>query len=264
MSRISEYINDINNKNEKVLSVYLTAGFPDKECFTEVALNILDAGADMLEVGIPFSDPLADGRVIQHSSHQALLKGVTVRDIFNCTKTIREKTTKPIILMGYANPILRYGLDNFLNDGKNCGVDGIIVPDISLEEYESFFGSSNNEIDKILLSTPSSTDKRIQAIDNTSTGFVYCVSVTGTTGVRGSFSDTVINSIQRTYSLVKKNKMLVGFGISGKDNIEQISPYCNGVIVGSAIIKKIMDCKRDFSPVYNYTRELKSACTHKN
>lgn len=260
MSKLSDYITGINNKNEKVLSIFLTAGYPGKNCFVEIASNVLESGADMLEIGIPFSDPLADGPIIQQSSHEALLKGINVKDILDFTKQIKNRINKPIILMGYANPILRYGLHNFLNDAAKAGVDGLIVPDIPAEEYRSFFIEPTNGIDVILLSTPSSTDERIRAIDELSSGFVYCVSVTGTTGVRGSFNDSILNSIKHTHSLIEKNKMLVGFGISTKENIKQISPYCDGVIVGSAIIKKIMECKNDFSPVYEYVKELKSGC----
>lgn len=260
MSFISDYIEQVNNNKEKVLSIFLTAGFPNKECFTELAVNILESGADMLELGIPFSDPLADGPTIQYSSFEALRNGTTIKDIFRYTESIKQNTSKPIILMGYANPILNYGLSNFLNDAENSGVDGLIIPDIPLEEYDSFFSNSRSNIDKILLTTPASTDERIKAIDNLSSGFVYCVSVTGTTGARDSFDESILSSIKSTYSLIKKNKMLVGFGISNKGNINQITPYCDGVIVGSAIIKKIIDSKDNFTNVYDYVKELKSAC----
>ena len=140
-SKISKYIEDKNSKGEKVFSVFLTSGFPEKDNFVELALNVLDAGADMLEIGFPFSDPIADGPIIQQSSQTALSNGIDLFKTLNYVKEINKHTEKPIILMGYANPLLSYGLDKFANDLKRIGVDGIIVPDIPLDEYDNFFTS---------------------------------------------------------------------------------------------------------------------------
>jgi tryptophan synthase alpha chain len=265
LSKLSEHIQTINNKNEKALSIFLTSGFPDKNNFVELALSVFNAGADLMELGIPFSDPLADGPIIQHSSQTALNNGVNIKTVLHFTDKIKAKINKPIVLMGYANPILNYGMDKFFIDAKNSGADGLIVPDIPVEEYESFFQNEQDGLDVILLTTPTSSNERIIAIDKKSSGFVYCVSVTGTTGIRKSFEDETISSLKRTYSLIKKNKMLVGFGISNPKNIIEISPYCDGIIIGSAIIKKIME---DNSPSYKRTlefiNELKSACINSN
>jgi tryptophan synthase alpha chain len=241
MSYISKYIQNVNDNNRKVLSIFLTGGFPSKDKFVELAKNILDAGADMFEIGIPFSDPLADGPVIQASSKIALDNGVTLKDVLNYSGTVCDSTAKPIILMGYANPIRKYGLKNFLKDSSNAGIKGLIIPDVPLEEYDSFFEYGTDNLDVILLTTPTSTEERIKMIDNKSSGFVYCVSITGTTGTKDNFSDEVIQNISRTRAIIKKNKMLIGFGVSKPEDIKIFSPHCDGVIVGSAVIKSLMN-----------------------
>jgi tryptophan synthase alpha chain len=190
-----------------------------------------------------------------------LINGINTHTVLSYTEKIKSKSDKPIILMGYANPILNYGVEYFLKDAVNCGAGGLIVPDIPVEEFESFFQNKQNNLDVILLTTPTSSEKRIKTIDEHSSGFVYCVSVTGTTGMRKSFNKETLSSLKRTYTLIKKNKMLIGFGVSSKENIKEISPYCDGVIVGSAVIKKLMiDNSANFNDTLNFISELKSAC----
>lgn len=260
MINLNEYIASKNNSNRKVLSLFLTAGYPSKETFIDLAVSVMNNGADMMEIGIPFSDPLADGKVIQASSQQALENGVTIKDVFNYCEKIKSKTDKPIVLMGYANPIIRYGVKDFCENAVNCGATGLIVPDVPLDEYESFFTNEFNELEKILLTTPTSPDERIKEIDIKSEGFVYCVSVTGTTGARDSFSADTINNIKRTYSIIKKNKMIIGFGISKPEHIKMFAPYCDGVIVASALLKKINESVNDYSLVEKYINSLSEAC----
>jgi len=258
MSYIAKYIQKVNDNHRKVLSIFLTAGFPSKNNFVELAKNVLDAGADMMEIGIPFSDPLADGPVIQASSKIALDNGVTLKDVLNYSGTICLSTEKPVILMGYANPIRKYGLKNFLNDSANAGIKGLIIPDVPLEEYDSFFEFGTASLDVILLTTPTSTEERIKMIDDKSNGFVYCVSITGTTGTKDNFSDNVIHNITRTRSIIKKNKMLIGFGVSKPENIKTFAPHCDGVIVGSAVIKSLMYDK--ITDTLKIIKELNKAC----
>ncbi len=241
MSYISEYIEQLNKKNRKVLSIFLTGGFPDRNKFTDLAKNVLDAGADMLELGIPFSDPLADGPVIQASSKIALDKSVNIKDVLKYSEGISAYSNKPIILMGYANPIRKYGIKNFFRDAVNSGVRGLIVPDVPLEEYVSFFKDQTINLDIILLTTPTSSNERIQNIDAKSNGFVYCVSAAGTTGIKNNFTYGTTENLRRTYSLLKKNKMLIGFGISKPEDVINFSPFCDGVIVGSRIMKSLLD-----------------------
>jgi tryptophan synthase alpha chain len=237
MSFINNYIEEINSKGRKILSIFLTAGYPDVKGFTHFAKAVLDAGADMLEIGIPFSDPLADGPVIQNSSQTAIANGVNIRMVFNFSEEISKYSTKPVILMGYANPLLNYGTSNFFRDALNSGAKGIIIPDVPVEEYDDFFNGKPKDLKAILLAAPTSDRKRIKAIDDKSEGFVYCVSMAGTTGNRNNSS--LITSIETTRTLVKKNKMMIGFGISTPEDVIKYSPFCDGVIIGSAVIKSL-------------------------
>lgn len=259
MKNISEYIQSINNSERKVLSVFLTAGFPSKEKFLNYAETILNNGADMLEVGIPFSDPLADGSVIQASSQIALEQGINLDDVFELCDKLKTRTDKPIILMGYANPILKYGTNKFCANAINSGVSGLIIPDVPLEEYDSFYTTEFSSLQKIMLTTPTSSNERIKKIDELSEGFVYCVSVTGTTGARNNFDETTFKNLERTYSLIKKNKMLIGFGISNAESVKSFIPYCDGVIVGSAVIKLILE-KKEMSEMNSLISSLSEAC----
>ena len=245
MHSISDYIKKKNDSGEKILSVFLTSGFPNKNNFTRLALDILDAGADMLEIGFPFSDPLADGPTIQHSSQIALENGINLKTTFNYVKEIHAKTEKPIILMGYANPVLNYGIDNFANDAKSVGVNGVIIPDVPIDEYYNFFNGSFDGIEKILLTTPTTPEERIKKIDDLSEGFVYYVSMTGTTGKQVTHSDLILEPLKKASSIIKKNKMLVGFGISSPDDVKTFAPFCSGIIVGSAVIKSLMNDNYD-------------------
>lgn len=261
MSYIAQHLNSLNDQKKKALSVFLTAGFPSKNNFVDLAVDLLDAGADMLELGVPFSDPLADGPVIQMSSQASLDNGVGLKDVLSYANKIKGKVKKPVILMGYANPLLRFGLKDFLNQAVNSGVDGLIVPDIPLEEYESFWGNNSSKIDNILLTTPMASPERIQSIDKLSSGFVYYVSVKGTTGERRQFDPKIINSLKRTYSLIKNNKMLVGFGISTPETIKSFQSHCDGFIVGSAVINSLLeDTDGGFKKTIEYVNTLSQAC----
>jgi tryptophan synthase alpha chain len=259
MSTLTEYINNKNKLDEKVLSVFLTAGFPDKNNFTELALNILEAGADMIEIGFPFSDPLADGPIIQNSSYKALLDGIDLTATFNYVKEIRKATGKPIILMGYANPVLSFGISRFAETAKASGVDGVIIPDVPIEEYDSFFGDSFNGLDTILLVTPTTSDDRIKLIDEKSSGFIYCVSVSGTTGVHQKKNISGIEFVKRAHNVIVKNKALVGFGISNGEDAKAFAPYCSGVIVGSAVIKSLSNDDKNYTNTLKLVKELKQA-----
>ncbi|HUX60181.1 MAG TPA: tryptophan synthase subunit alpha, partial [Ignavibacteriaceae bacterium] len=157
MSYIEDYISNKRKSNEKVLSVFLTAGFPNKNTFVDLALKVLDSGADLIEIGFPFSDPLADGAVIQHSSQIAIENGINLKETLNFVREIRKGTDKPIILMGYANPVLSYGINEFANDAKSAGVNGVIIPDVPIEEYDNFFNGNFEGLDTILLITPTTS-----------------------------------------------------------------------------------------------------------
>lgn len=259
MSYIRNYIDGLNIRNRKALSIFLTAGFPNKTSFIDLAKNVLDAGADMIELGIPFSDPLADGPIIQASSKIALDNGTNIKDVFFYSEAISGYSHKPIILMGYANPIRKYGINEFIKDAVNSGVKGLIVPDVPLDEYDAFFKQTDKELDLILLTTPTSPDERIRAIDAKSEGFVYCVSVVGTTGIKNDFNIGTNTNLQRTYSLLKKNKMLIGFGISKPEDITNFAPFCDGVIVGSRIMKSLLDGDK-IADTLKIISDFSSAC----
>ena len=257
-SKISKYIEDKNAKGEKILSVFLTSGFPEKDNFVELALDVLDAGADMLEIGFPFSDPIADGPIIQQSSQTALRNGIDLSITMEFFKEIKKDTDKPIILMGYANPLLSYGIEKFADDSKRIGVDGLIVPDIPLDEYDDFFTAKFNSTDIILLITPTTPTERIKLIDEKSSGFVYCVSVTGTTGIRKTADTDNLFFIKNAYEQCTNNKVLVGFGISSIEDVKYYKPYCDGVIVGSAVIKSLMNDDSKYQKTLDLVRNLKS------
>jgi len=259
MSFIKKYIEEINTRKEKVLSVFLTAGYPDRNRFMDTAKALLDSGADMLEIGIPFSDPLADGPVIQASSKTALDEGTNIKDCLTWSEELFHYSSKPLIFMGYGNPIKKYGIKQFMNDSVNAGVKGLIVPDVPFEEYDSFFPKDLEGPEIILLTTPTSPDERIKQIDFLSSGFVYCVSITGTTGTKENFTKENFENLKRTRSVISKNKMLIGFGISGPEDVKRFLPYCDGVIVGSAIIKSLLNSD-GLTKTRQLVGELKEAC----
>ncbi len=259
MSKIKSTIEEINNNGSKALSIFLTSGFPTLDKFIDNTNRIIDAGADLIELGMPFSDPLADGGVIQQSSQIAIQNGITQKQTFQFAEELKKRNVNtPIILMGYANTLMQYGKEQFEQDAINAGVDGLIIPDVPLEEFDSFFSTFSNKLDKVLLTTPTSSQERIKTIDSKSTGFLYSVSVSGTTGVREGFSDEVIQNLKATYELVEHNKMLIGFGISKPENIKQLSPFADGFIVGSAVIKSLQNDGID--ETVNLIKSLKQAC----
>jgi tryptophan synthase alpha chain len=258
-SKIENYIKSINDNESKVLSVFLTCGFPIKDGFEELALSVLDSGADMLELGVPFSDPIADGSVIQYSSQVALQNGMNLETCLSITKKIKSKTTKPIILMGYANPFLSYGIDRLAASIKENGVDGIIVPDVPIEEYDSFFGDSFIETDTILLVSPTSTRERIVEIGKKSSGFVYCVSVKGITGKKNNFEQSSIDYIKSTKSILENKKVLVGFGISDDHSAVNFSNVSDGVIIGSAVINLLKNSNGNFKETLDFVGRIKNA-----
>ncbi len=257
MSLISDYIKKKNDAGEKVLSIFLTSGFPDKKNFVKLSLDILHAGADLLEIGFPFSDPLADGPIIQASSQEALKNGINLFTTFQYVKEIRKNTDRPLILMGYANPVLSYGLKRFADDINDSCANGVIIPDVPIDEFDNFFNNSFDGIDKILLITPTTNEERVKEIDKKSSGFVYCVSVSGTTGLHNT--NKSLEFIKKNQKLVTKNKMLVGFGISNEEDVKSYSPYCDGVIVGSAVIKSLMNDDKNYNQTIEIVRRLKDS-----
>ena len=258
MNKIKNRIEEINKSGRKALSIFLTSGFPTIENFVDNTNKIIDSGADIIELGMPFSDPLADGGVIQQSSQIALQNGITQKQTFKFAEEISKRNDIPLILMGYANTLIQYGFKQFEQDAINAGVDGLIIPDVPLEEFDSFFSPLSSKLDKILLTTPTSSPSRIKTIDAKSSGFLYAVSVSGTTGVRSGFDDSVIKNLKLTYELIEQNKMLIGFGISKPENIRQLSPFADGFIVGSAVIKSLLN--DEIETTTKLVKSLSDAC----
>jgi tryptophan synthase alpha chain len=256
-SKIENYIQKANDDGNKVLSVFLTCGFPAKKGFEDLALSVLDAGADMIELGVPFSDPIADGSIIQYSSQKALANGISLDETLRTAQNLKSKTDKPIILMGYANPFLSYGIKELAKSINEIGVDGIIVPDVPVEEYDDFFGNEFDGIDTIMLVSPTSPKERVIEIGNKSSGFVYCVSVKGITGKQNNFEQNSIEYVRTTKDLLSNKKVLVGFGISNEETAKSFSSASDGVIIGSAVIKLLTNSNGAYTETLDFINRIK-------
>jgi len=239
MSRLNELF---NTKNSKVLNVYCTAGYPELESTLPVMKSLEANGADIIELGMPYSDPLADGEVIQASSARALKNGMTITMLFRQLKEMRKEVSIPVILMGYMNPVMQYGFERFCKDAKEAGVDGLILPDLPEYEFENEYGAIIQKfgLDFIFLVTPETSPERIMKLDKLSSGFLYAVSSSSTTGAAKDMGN-VSDFLQRLSTYKLKNPVLVGFGIKDKESFERASNYANGAIIGTAYIKAIGD-----------------------
>ena len=237
MSRIDDRFKNLNGN--KALVAFFTAGDPDLSASKEIFSLIEKGGADIIEIGVPFSDPLADGPVIQTSALRSLKNGTTLKKIINLVKDIRSESQLPIVLMSSFNPVFAYGQKKFVEDAVNAGVDGVILPDLPPEEAEEFLEFANaNNLDTIFLLAPTSTPERIKMIGNASKGFIYYVSLTGTTGTKENLSKNLQEKVSAIKNQVKL-PVLVGFGFSGPEQAKEAGGYSDGVIVGSAIVKLI-------------------------
>ena len=256
-NRIKKTFENLQLNDKKGIILYLTTGIPDNETTAELALELFNSGADIIELGIPFSDPLADGVTIQQSSQKALEKGVNIDTCFDVCKMIRNKNdNNPIVLMGYFNPILQYGLDEFISKAKSCGVDGIIVPDLPLEESLILLEKcSSNDIKLIYLIAPTTSTERIKEICKNGDGFLYCVSVAGITGARATLSAEGINLVKevKQYSTVP---VPLGFGISTKIHLAEVNKHADAGIIGSALVNIISNSDEN-TVVQNATDFLK-------
>ncbi len=263
MNRIDGVFAVLRKKGKKALIPYVACGDPDIK-FTEKLVSVLaDSGADMVELGIPYSDPVADGPTIQKASVRALKGGVTLENIFALAGRLRKKVDIPLIIMTYYNPVYVMGAENFVKKAAAAGVDGLIIPDLPLEEaYQLKTLADNNGINLIFLVAPTSTKERIQKISHVARGFIYCVSVAGVTGARQKVSNSLegfLNRIRTQTSL----PLVVGFGISSPDTAQKAAQHADGVIVGSALIerieKNINDSRHALKTASDFIRELKKA-----
>jgi tryptophan synthase alpha chain len=251
------------NKDKNILSVFYTAGFPAKDSTVAIAKTLQTAGADIIEIGIPFSDPVADGPTIQESNKIALDNGMNLHLLIDQVKEIRkQKVTIPIILMGYLNPVMQYGVKKFITDASKAGVDGLIIPDMPVyeyeEEYKGDFEAAN--LCNTFLISPTTSEDRIRRIDATTNGFIYAVSASSTTGAKGQFTDDQIGYFERLKKMKLNNPFLIGFGISNNLTFSTASQYGAGVIVGSAFINLLKgsnDQEKDITQFVKGLREKK-------
>lgn len=237
MKRIKELF---QRKQQGILNVYCTAGYPQLDSTIYVMQCLQANGADLIELGMPYSDPLADGPVIQASSSKALQNGMTISKLFEQLKDFRKEISVPVVLMGYLNPLLQYGFEKFCARAAEVGIDGLIIPDIPMYEYESEYKGiiKKYNLDFIFLVTPETSDERIKKLDELSSGFLYAVSSSSLTGSDKDFS-LVENYLKRLKEMKLKNPILVGFGIKDKSTFQAACKYANGAIIGSAYIKAI-------------------------
>jgi len=261
MSSITETIHAVNQKGESALIPFLTAGFPEPEMFVDIAGTILDEGGDLLEVGIPFSDPLADGPTIQASSQVALRNGLSVSKTFELVQKLRGRSKKPIILMTYFNPVLAFGVEKFAKVSKEVGVSGVIIPDLPPEEAREWKEiASESELDTIFLVAPTTNKERLPLINGYTSGFIYYVTMTGVTGATKGLPEELLDSLKELKRL-SRWPVAVGFGISSPEQVALLSPYADGIIIGSAIIREIQKIqKKDaLSKITVMIKKLKQA-----
>jgi tryptophan synthase alpha chain len=237
MSRIKDLF---ERKSKNLLNVYCTAGYPQLNSTVEVMKALQENGADLIELGMPYSDPLAVGPVIQHSSTVALANGMTIETLFAQLKDARNEINVPIILMGYMNPVLQYGFERFCKDAAAVGVDGLILPDLPEYEFETEYGAiiKAHGLDFVFLVTPETSEERIKRLDSLSTGFLYAVSSSSTTGSDKNMTD-VNTYLQKLKAMQLKNPVLVGFGIKDKQTFDTACANANGAIIGTAYIKAL-------------------------
>ena len=237
MSRIQERLNRLNGN--KALVAFFTAGDPDLSASKEIFSVVEKSGADIIEIGVPFSDPLADGPTIQASSQRSLQNGTTLKKIINLVTEIRGQSQLPIVLMTSFNPVFVYGQKAFVKDAVKAGVDGVIVPDLPPEEADEFLGYANEKkLDMIFLLAPTSTPERVERVGEISKGFIYYVSLTGTTGTKIALAKNLQEKVTSIKNKVQL-PVLVGFGISGPEQAKEAAQCSDGVIIGSAIVKMI-------------------------
>jgi tryptophan synthase alpha chain len=241
MSRISQTFEHLQKTHERALIPYVTAGDPDLEMTKRLVREMVRRGGDIIEIGVPFSDPLADGPIIQRASQRALQGGTTLRKILQTVSELRHEVDVPLVLMTYYNPVLRYGEEAFVADALDAGVDGIIVPDLPPEEGQSLMElTTDTPLEMIFLAAPTSTSARLALISEASRGFIYYVSRLGTTGVRDQLADDLRIMLEKVRASTSK-PIAVGVGVSTPEHVRLVAELADGVVVGSAILKLIED-----------------------
>lgn len=254
-------IKDVLAKNKKgILSMYYTAGFPALNDTALIAETLANAGADIIEIGIPYSDPVADGPTIQASNTIALKNGMRLSMLLEQVKLIREKVTVPIILMGYINPVLQYGVEKFARDASAAGVDGVILPDMPMDEYTENYKALFDSLDlsNTFLISPTTSEDRIRKIDAVTDGFIYAVSASSITGAKGKFEKQQLDYFEKLKQMKLKNPYLIGFGISNHETFATASQYGAGAIVGSAFVDLLKKSKDLSADITSFVKSLKN------
>lgn len=247
------------NTKKNILNIYLTAGYPNLNDTQPIVTTLEKAGVDMVEIGMPFSDPLADGETIQKSSAVAIENGITIQQIFNQILEIRKTVSIPIILMGYYNQVLKYGAIDFFNKAKEVGVDGIILPDLPIEIYEKEYKELTEKLQLsiIFLITPQTSIERIKKIDALSSGFLYMVSSYAITGNKNDITDLQLEYFKKVQKIELKNPTLIGFGISDNKSFNIACKFANGAIIGSAFIKTLENSENLEKSITNFIKKIK-------
>ena len=235
--------NIFQTKDQNLLSIYFTCGFPKLNDTTRVIEGLTSAGVDFIEVGLPYSDPLADGPTIQESSQKALENGINLDIVFEQLMTIKETNKTPLVLMGYLNQLLKYGEDKFCQKVVDCGIDTLILPDLPMVEYENHYKALFDKygINNVFLITPHTTEERIKKIDSYTESFIYMVASSSITGAKGEISQQQIDYFQRIKTMNLQSKLIIGFGISDHQTFSTACQYANGAIIGSAFINALAD-----------------------
>lgn len=237
MNRIQKKLQE----DKKLLSIYFTAGYPQLNDTVSIIEDLEKNEVDMIEIGLPFSDPLADGPTIQESSTQALRNGMTTEKLFQQVKDIRKTVKIPLIIMGYFNPILQYGVEEFCKKCDEIGIDGLIIPDLPVDVYSEKYQETfeNHNLINVFLITPQTSEERIAFIDSVSNGFIYMVSSASVTGATSGFGNETKDYFKRIDAMQLKNPQIVGFGISDKESFNEATQYASGAIIGSAFINHL-------------------------
>ena len=256
MNRINKLFKE---KNNNILSVYFTAGYPELNDTASVLEALQESGADIIEIGIPFSDPVADGPTIQESNQVALNNGMSLKLLLKQLEGIREKVSVPILLMGYLNPIMQYGVEGFCKEISALGIDGLIIPDLPMQVYLQDFKPSfqQNQLQNIFLITPQTSEERIRLINEESEGFIYMVSSASITGAKSGISEDQIAYFKRIKAMNLSSPTLIGFGISDHETFSIAARYASGAIIGSAFVKLLGTSKDKRSAIKAYVQNIK-------
>jgi tryptophan synthase alpha chain len=254
MNRLTERL----SAEGKILSIYATAGFPQLKDTLQVLKELENTGVDLIEIGMPFSDPLADGPTIQESSTKALMNGMTTELLFEQLKEIRNHISIPLILMGYFNPVLQFGVEKFLKKAAEIGIDGVILPDLPLEVYEREYKDlfEAYRLSMIFLITPQTPERRIRQIEKASTSFIYMVSTSSTTGAQEGFNQESMEYFKRIEAMNLQVPTVVGFGISNASSYHQATSHSKGAIIGSAFIKALS--KEGIEGIPSFIKSIRS------